>query len=108
MRALLPLFYSTPIELGGLGLDPSTIGLLLGTFGLSNGLFQFFFFAKLVKRWGAKNMFIAGVSALIPIYLLFPAINLLAERFGMTPLVWTVIALQLVIAIIKDMGFGEI
>ena len=53
-------------------------------------------------------MFIAGVSALIPIYLLFPAINLLAERFGMTPLVWTVIALQLVIAIIKDMGFGEI
>ena len=53
-------------------------------------------------------MFIAGVSALIPIYLLFPVINLLAEKFGMTPLVWTVIALQLVIAIIKDMGFGEI
>lgn len=28
--ALMPLFYATPIEVGGLGLTPETIGLLLG------------------------------------------------------------------------------
>ena len=31
--ALLPLFYSTSIPLGGLGLDPYNIGITLGTFG---------------------------------------------------------------------------
>lgn len=108
MWALLPLFYSTPIELGGLGLGPSTIGLLLGAFGISNGMFQFFFFAKLVKRWGAKNLFVTGISALIPIYLMFPVINLLAGRFGMSPIVWAAITLQLLVAIIMDMAFGEV
>ena len=106
--AVLPLFYSTPIELGGLGLDPSSIGFLLGAFGLSNGLFQFFYFAKLVKKWGAKNLFITGISAFIPIYLLFPVINLLAGRYGMTPIVWTAVTLQLVVAVIMDLAFGEI
>lgn len=89
-------------------MDPSTIGLLLGAFGLSNGLFQFFFFAKLVKRCGAKKIFVAGISAFIPLYFLFPIISLLAGQLGMTPIVWTAIALQLVIAIIMDMAFGEI
>lgn len=108
MWALLPLFYSTPIELGGLGLHPSGIGLLLGAFGLCNGAFQFFFFAKLVKRFGAKNMFVAGVSALIPLWLLFPVINLMAGRMGTSVIVWTAVALQLLVAIIMDMAFGTI
>lgn len=30
--ALLPLFYASPVDAGGLGFSPSTIGLLLGLF----------------------------------------------------------------------------
>lgn len=30
--SLLPLFYSTPVDVGGLGLTPSGIGSLLGGF----------------------------------------------------------------------------
>src|SRR6267154_4431994 len=45
MYAILPLFYSTPIELGGLGFDPVTIGLWMGTFGIVNGVLQTMIFA---------------------------------------------------------------
>jgi MFS family permease len=107
MLALLPLFYSSPIEYGGLNLSPSTIGILLGTFGLANGVFQAFFFAKFVKRWGAKNVFITGMSSFLPIFLLFPVMNLLARRWGVSPLVWVAVAFQLAIAMVMDMSYGE-
>ena len=54
--ALQPLFLATPIELGGLGLPPPTIGIILGTFGVLNGFFQAMFFATLMDRWGPKRL----------------------------------------------------
>ena len=105
--ALLPLFYSSPIEHGGLKLSPSTIGILLGIFGLVNGVFQAFFFAKIIKRWGARNIFIVGMSSFIPIFLLFPVMNLLALRWGVSPIVWVLVACQLAMVIIMDMSYGE-
>lgn len=108
MLALLPLFYSSPIEHGGLNLSPSTIGTLLGTFGLLNGVFQAVFFAKIIKRFGAKNLFITGISSSILIFLLFPVINLLAVRSGrVSPVVWVAVVCQLVIAIVMDMSYGK-
>jgi hypothetical protein len=40
IRAMQPVFFATPIELGGLGLPTSRIGNLLSIFGLLNGIFQ--------------------------------------------------------------------
>lgn len=39
-RAIQPVFLSTPIELGGLGLRPSAIGNILSVFGVLNGVVQ--------------------------------------------------------------------
>jgi len=105
---LLPLFYSSPIEHGGLNFSPLTIGVLLGTFGLANGVFQGFFFAKIVKRWGAKNLFITGMSSFLPIFLLFPVMNLLARQWGLSPIVWMAVACQIVLAMIMDMAYASI
>jgi MFS family permease len=107
MLALLPLFYSSPIEHGGLDLSPSTIGILLGTFGLLNGAFQAFFFAKIIKRFGAKNLFITGISSSILIFLLFPVINLLALRWGVSPIVWVAVVSQLMVTIVMDMSYSK-
>lgn len=105
--ALLPLFYSTPIHHGGLGLDPMAIGLLLGIYSLVNGLLQVLFFARLVKKFGTKNIFVACVSCFIPIFLLYPAMNVLARRAGgLTPAVWVIMVLQLCICMYMDMAFG--
>ncbi|KAG1791787.1 uncharacterized protein BJ212DRAFT_1240099, partial [Suillus subaureus] len=46
-RAVQPVFFATPLELGGLGLDPPRIGNILAIYGVINGLFQIFFFADL-------------------------------------------------------------
>ncbi|KAG1740067.1 MFS general substrate transporter [Suillus lakei] len=48
--ALMPLFYSTPNYLGGLGFAPPAIGSWMALFGVIDGLFQALFFAKVVDR----------------------------------------------------------
>ncbi len=106
-RAIQPLFFSTPVELGGLGLPPSTIGIILGSFGVMDGVFQALFFAKFVGWWGQKRVFQVGMSMFIPLFLLYPAINILAKANGMSSLVWALIFLQLALLVIMDMAYGE-
>ncbi|KII95734.1 hypothetical protein PLICRDRAFT_227118 [Plicaturopsis crispa FD-325 SS-3] len=105
-QALLPLFYSTAIEFGGLGLSPTAIGLCMSGFGIMNGLFQGFFFAKIVNRVGGRRLFTAGMSSFLIIFGLFPVISQLAKRQGLSPMVWTVVILQLMASVVMDMAFG--
>lgn len=53
---LLPLFYSSLIEMGSLGLPPSTIGTFMAIYGMLNGGVQALFAAKLIEWVGAKNV----------------------------------------------------
>ncbi|KAI0364963.1 MFS general substrate transporter [Pilatotrama ljubarskyi] len=106
--AVLPLYLSTPIPLGGLGLDPPAIGLIIGTFGILNGGFQALFFATLIDRWGPKRLFQQGLLTFIPLFLLFPAMNLYAKAYGLTPVVWGLIFLQQLLLIMMDLAFGAI
>ena len=105
-RAIQPLFFSTPCELGGLGFTPATIGLVLGIFGLMNGSLQAVFFARVVRRWGPKRVFMAGMACFVPLFGMFPVINALARPNGVTGIVWAAIILQLAISVLMDMSFG--
>ncbi|KAI0350597.1 MFS general substrate transporter [Trametes cingulata] len=106
--AILPLYLSTPIELGGLGFDPPAIGLMLGTLGILNGGFQALFFAKLMDRWGPKRLFQQGLLTFIPLFLLFPAMNLYAKSYGITSVVWGLILMQQFLLVMMDIAFGAI
>lgn len=106
-RGIHPVFLSTPIELGGLGLTPPTIGKLLSSLGILNGIFQVCFFAKIHDRWGSKRVFIAGLTSSLPAFALFPVINLLARRQGYSFAVWTAVGAQIVIFIFVNMSFGK-
>jgi hypothetical protein len=61
-RDVRPLLFATPLEFGGLGLDPPRIGNILATYGVINGLFQILFFADLHDRFGSKIIYSAAAA----------------------------------------------
>jgi hypothetical protein len=106
MGALQPLFYSTPIELGGLGFEPVTIGIWLGTFGVVNGVLQAIIFPPLVNKYGAKLTFQCCAGCLIPIFALFPIINIIARYCGINWLVWFLLTCIMLLTVFVDMAYG--
>ncbi|KAI6006602.1 major facilitator superfamily domain-containing protein [Pisolithus orientalis] len=105
-RAVQPLFYATPIELGGLGLDPPQIGNILATYGILNGLFQIFCFADLHDRFGSKAIFTFAVSSGIPFVLICPLINALAREYGLNWAVWCMIGVQVLCSMSLNLGYS--
>jgi hypothetical protein len=106
-RAIQPVFLSTPIDLGGLGMPTSSIGTLLSGQGILNGIFQVFFFAKIHDRWGSKTTFIAGISTVIPGFIMFPVANALARTQGYSIAVWVAIALQTIASVTLGLSYGQ-
>ncbi|KAI0316454.1 MFS general substrate transporter [Amylostereum chailletii] len=103
---MAPLFYSTPIALGGLGLSPASIGLFMGAWGVVNGLFQYFFFAKIVQRIGTRRVLFIGMAMFIPLFLWFPCANQIARHHGLTTPVWIAMGVQLMSMVIMDCAYG--
>jgi len=98
-RAIQPLFFSTPIDNGGLGLDPPSIGKILASFGALNGIVQVTCFVRAHSLWGTKKLFVGGLCCAIPMFALFPMMNALARVYGVGPIVYSVVALQIVFAL---------
>ncbi|KAI6045952.1 MFS general substrate transporter [Pisolithus marmoratus] len=108
MFVLLPLFLSTPIELGGLGQTPAMIGLWMSGYGIVNSLFQAFFFAPLVSHFGKRTLFRVSYACFVPIFAIFPVVNCVARRWGVWWGVWGLMGCQLGLAVITDMAFTSI
>ena len=110
---LIPLVWSTPIELGGLNLSPASIGLWLSAYGCLNGVLQFFLFPSVVGRLGPGRVVLASIVAYVIIYTMFSFENLAARHAisahgaGMNAAVWLFVILQLASICITDMGFSE-
>ena len=110
-RALQPVFLSTPVELGGLGLDPLIIGTVMSCFGILNGVVSVFFFSRLTDYFGVRRVYMAGMLATVPCFAMFPAISYLArgsvERTGGLGIeVWVAVGIQLVLCLMFILGYG--
>ncbi|KAG1819029.1 uncharacterized protein BJ212DRAFT_1576072 [Suillus subaureus] len=88
-RDVQPLFFATPLEFGGLGLDPPRIGNILAIYSVINGLFQILFFADLYDRFGPKIIYSAAMATGIPTIISFPILNAVARVQGLSLMVWT-------------------
>lgn len=104
--ALLTLFMATPVQYGGLSCSPAIIGYVFGTLGAYIGLFQMFFFAKSVRRFGERKLFLAGISTFLGFSLLLPLISAIARRNGVTWVVWSLLVFMLALFAITEMCFG--
>ncbi|KAF8878528.1 major facilitator superfamily domain-containing protein [Infundibulicybe gibba] len=93
-HALIPLFLATPIEIGGLGFEPSTIGYTLARMGYAT-----------VSSRHYSSLALFGAN-FIPIYLLFPVMSIVAQRYGVNVTVWLLIALMMSLMSVIDMAYG--
>ncbi|KAJ7159094.1 major facilitator superfamily multidrug-resistance, DHA1 sub-family [Mycena crocata] len=80
--ALLPLVYATPISLGGLGLKPYNIGLIMGLCGISNAFIQVFLGGRIIRYLGPRRIAIGGFCALVVAFVAFGLLGFLAKRAG--------------------------
>jgi len=105
-RAVQPVFFATPLELGGLGLDPPQIGNILAIYGVVNGLFQIFFFADLHDRFGSKTIYSVSMAAGIPMIITLPILNAMARVQGLSLMVWVIVGLQLALSVILNLAYA--
>ena len=106
-RSVQPVFFATPIELGGLGLDPPRIGNILSIYGVLNGLFQIFFFADMHDRFGSKAIYSVALVSGIPLMLTYPLLNALAQTQGLSWMVWSMVGVQVMLSMILNLAYGE-
>jgi predicted MFS family arabinose efflux permease len=107
LKALLPLFYSTPIYLGGLGFTPASIGWWLAMFGIADGIFEALFFAKIVDWLGPKRLFCVSVSCFVPLMMMFPIMSWLVQSRGTVDHTITIaLLIQLVLFVTWSMAYG--
>ena len=107
VSALLPLFLAMPLDIGGLDLSPPTIGCIIGSYGAASAIFQAIYFARIVRRWGERTVFIAAMSTFMPVFLLLPLINFVARRYGQLSFgVCLLVSWLLAMISLMDMAYG--
>ena len=107
VNALLPLFLAMPLEIGGLNFSPPTIGLIIGSYGAASAIFQAIYFARIIRRWGERKVFIVAMSTFLPVFLLLPTINFIARKWGQLSLgVYLSLGCLLAMIALMDMAYG--
>ena len=105
---IVTLMYSTPMDLGGLGLEPFGIGLAMGLYGFFNSLFQVRFLGGFIRKYGAKKLYVLTFPGLLGCFGMYPVLNFLAQRsHGVS---WVVIAgmvVQFACRSLITMSFGK-
>ena len=110
-HTLQPIFLSTPIALGGLGLDPPAIGIVMSSYGVLGGIFSMFFFSRMADHFGVKNVYLIGITAAVPSFFLFPVTSYLAKSSiersgGLGMAVWVVVGLQVSASVLVSICYS--
>lgn len=107
VQALLPLVCSTSIPLGGLGLDPYRIGIIMGTLGSISSCFQFLV-GPTIRRFGARKSFIVSQMSWIVVIGFYPLLTYCARRAGrVDATVWVILIIQLTFQMTRGLAYGK-
>ncbi|KAN0092805.1 Drug:H+ antiporter-1 family protein [Tylopilus felleus] len=108
-NVLQPLFYQSPIRVGGLGLSPHIIGSFWATNSIVEGCVLALFAPKLTARFGAKRVLCWAVLWMYLVILLFPIMSAVATAQGKgSPMIWILLVAQLMCKIVVDLSFTVI
>ncbi len=99
------LYLSTSIRDGGLGLSPQAIGILSSISSTVAGISQLFIFPRVHDKWGSRYMYVLGLSASVPLFVLWPLMNWIARENGYSGLVWFALATQMCCSVLNQFGW---
>ncbi|KAI3605734.1 major facilitator superfamily multidrug-dha1 sub-family [Moniliophthora roreri] len=103
----IPLAYSTSISAGGLGLSPYQIGVILGIYGTCNAFLQLFIWKPMLKRIGARKMYILSYSFYLSNFSFMMAARIVTAWFGKVSWVtWSLIVMQMSSASLASTGYN--
>ncbi|EIW57757.1 MFS general substrate transporter [Trametes versicolor FP-101664 SS1] len=107
VTVLVPLMYSTSIDIGGLGFDPFTIGIIQGVGGFVGGIIQIFTFPYMHRKLGSKKLYICSYSMYFVIFALFPLNSFVTKRAGeAAAATWALVVVQYVVYVASYMTWG--
>ncbi|OJT01791.1 Protein ZINC INDUCED FACILITATOR-LIKE 1 [Trametes pubescens] len=107
VTVLVPLMYSTSIDLGGLGFDPFTIGIIQGVGGFVGGIIQIFTFPYMHRKLGSKKLYICSYTMYFVIFALFPLNSFVTKRAGAVgAATWALVVVQYVAYVASYMTWG--
>ena len=106
--SIIPVMFTMPVPLGGLGFAPPQIGYILGAGRASAACFMAFYFSTVVHYLGERRAYIIGVSAFLGLWILLPAFNFCAWRFGISPSVSITVLALAVPTMCLDMAHGSL
>ncbi|KAJ7434859.1 major facilitator superfamily domain-containing protein [Mycena latifolia] len=104
IAVLIPLLLAMPPEIGGLGLSPAKIGLILSAYNTTMALFLALFCGRLVRRFGSARVFVSAISMCLPILMLLSVMSMVVQRTGLTPVVWVLVACVLALSVLQEAG----
>ncbi|KAJ7176473.1 major facilitator superfamily domain-containing protein [Mycena filopes] len=105
--ALLPLFLATSVAVGGLGLTPSQIGVILALDGAITAIVQISLFPTLVRQFGERRVVMIGLSAFLPMFALFPLMNTIATAWpAWNSVLWILIGCLLALDALMNPSYG--
>ncbi|KAG6849613.1 hypothetical protein H0H93_006896 [Arthromyces matolae] len=109
LGVLQPLVYSTSVSLGGLGFDPYRIGAVMGTWGFVNTIFNLFGLPRFLRKFGARKVQNLVYCSYTIELMLYPVMRYLVKRAGgVDGFVWTVLIVQLTLALCHGAAFASI
>jgi len=106
--ALNPLILSTPIQSGGLGLNPYQIGLIMGIWGFVNAFVQIKLLGRILRKYGAPSVYRLAYTSQLVCFMSFPLSTNFARRNGSVGFEsCAVILIQLSFQFIYSMAYGS-
>ncbi|KAJ7434864.1 major facilitator superfamily domain-containing protein [Mycena latifolia] len=108
ISVLLPFLLAMPPQIGGLGLSPAEIGLLLSVSNAAMALFLALFCGKLIRHFGPARVFVFAISMCLPIFALLPVMSMVVQRTGVTPVVWVLAGCVFTLSVLQETGFTAI
>ncbi|KAF9076459.1 major facilitator superfamily domain-containing protein [Rhodocollybia butyracea] len=106
-ESLLPLVYTTSIPVGGLGLSPYQVGVILGIFGLFNGFWNWLVLTKVLKKLGPRKTLTLFYAFFLLHFALLWILRDAAFNAGrITPHIWALFVFQLFVSAVIPTAFN--